>query len=79
MQCQFYTGQLPLKYLLDLKFLNFINGLRYLNDSPVKLLYDWFEVDEYKSITCKYNIAWTDNSSNYRNKIWLTFDGQLNN
>jgi len=56
-----------------------INGLRYLNDSPAKLLYDWLGVDEYKSITFKYDIAWTDNSSNYRNKIWLTFEGQLNN
>jgi len=45
MQCQFYTGQLPLKYVLDLKFLNFINGLRYLNNSPAELLYDWFGVD----------------------------------
>jgi len=52
-----------LKYVLDLKFLNFINGLRYLKDSPAKLLYNWFGVDEYKSITCKYDIACTDNSS----------------
>jgi len=29
MQCQFYTGQLPLKHFLDLKFLNFVDGLRY--------------------------------------------------
>jgi len=40
MQCQFYTGQLPLRYFFDLKFMNFINGLRYLNDLPAKLLYD---------------------------------------
>jgi len=56
-----------------------LHNLRYLNDSHAKLLYDWFGVDEYKSITCKYDIARTDNSSNYRNKIWQTFDGQLNN
>jgi len=30
MQCQFFTGQLPLKDVIDLKFLNLINGLRLL-------------------------------------------------
>jgi len=74
MQCQFYTGQLPLKYVLDLKFLNFINGWRYLNDSSAKLFYDWFGVDEYKSITSKYDIVCTDNNSDFRSQIWLTFD-----
>jgi len=60
---------------LDIKSIT----LRYLNDSPPTLLYDWFGVDEYKVNTCKYHIVATDNSSAYRSKTWLTFDRQLNN
>jgi len=69
MQCQFYTGQLPLKYILDLEFRSFINGLRYLKDSPAKLYKDWCGVNGGKSITSKYYIVCTDNSSTYRHKI----------
>jgi len=69
---------LRLKYILDLKFLNFINGLRYLKDSHAKLMYDWFGVYECKSTASKYDIVCTDNSAAYRSKIWLTFHRQLN-
>ena len=72
-QCQYYTGQIPLKHLLHLKFLNFLIGLKNIKNSPAKLLFDWFGVNERESIAVQYDIYPNDNAVVCQNKIWHAF------
>jgi len=66
----------PIVKLVWIHLLNYLN----LNDSPAKLLYDWFiRVDEHKSISSKDDNVYTYNSSAYHSKLWQTFDRQLKN
>jgi len=77
-QCQYYTGQLPLTYMLHLRFLNFLAGLKFLGDSPARQLYNWFGMNEFLCIAVQYKIGLTDSPARYRTRIWSAFEGTIN-
>ena len=77
-QCQYYTGQLPLKHLLHLKFCNFLIGLKNIPNSSAKLLFDWLGNNEWQSIADQYDIYPNDNSAARKRKIWHSFENSIN-
>jgi len=77
-QCQYYTGQLPLKDLFNLRFLNFLTGLKYITYSPARLLFEWFGANERQRIADQYNISVRDNSVACRSRIWTEFQSVIN-
>jgi hypothetical protein len=77
-QCQFYTGQLPLKYLLHVRFLSFLKGLKNVPFSPANLLFEWFGKAERQSIAESYGIVSNDSPSAIRRKIWNVFEHEIN-
>jgi len=72
MKCQYYTGYLPLRYILDLKFLNFLRSTTYSN-SPANQLYYWFGNVERQSVALQYNININDNKAACKKKMWQKF------
>ena len=55
--CQFYSGELPLSYALDIRTLNFYAKLSELSSNPSNILYKWFGMDERIALELKYGIG----------------------
>lgn len=70
--CQFYCGQLPLAYIVDLRTLNFYADLC-VTRSLANVLYKWFGEAERAVIAARYNIVNTDSLGMYRHKVSETF------
>jgi exonuclease III len=77
-QCQYYTYQLPLRFLLHLRYLTFWNGLRLIANSPARILYDWFGDTEKQQISSIYDILPLDSHNSCKRKIWQLFQEQIN-
>jgi len=75
-QCQYYTGYLPLKYILDLRFLNFVTGLNNAMHSPAYILFKMFGEKELLSVANVYNINLTDSCRLRKIKIWNSFKNE---
>src|ERR1051325_4670823 len=72
--CQFYSGQLPVNYIADLKTLNFYAGLSALCSSPANVLFKRFGQSERVHIEMKYGIAGTDSPGIYKYNVHSTFN-----
>jgi hypothetical protein len=73
--CQFYCGQLPLEYAIDLRTLNFYSKLRFYDlNSPACILFKWLGEEEFANIAAKHGIINTDPFTLYNSKIWSTFE-----
>ena len=79
-QFQYYTGYLPLKHTIYLKYLRFLQSLTRspMNCKPAGLLFNWLGNDEYNLIAHYYNIIPTDGHSAMHNKVWSKFQSELN-
>ena len=76
-QCQYFTGQLPLKYVLDLRFIIFLLSLQHVKNSPPYMLANWFEDVERHYFANEYDITVNDRSTACRNKMWNVFKRQI--
>ena len=78
--CQFYTGYLPLQYMLDLRMIRFFDALCVLpnEESPAKLLFKWFGEGEYNAVCNKHNIVATDSYNACKRKVWCSFETLCN-
>ena len=76
-QCQYYTYQLPLRYLIHLRSLNFWRSLNRLKFSPAKLLFDLFGLNEYQQICQLYNISENDSNWSIKKKVWSSFAEEI--
>jgi len=72
-QCQFYCGELPLEYLLNLRTFIFYDKLRLSEFSPAGVLFKWLGKAEYDAIASLYNLMSCDNVVVIKKKIWETF------
>ena len=73
-QCQFYSGYLPLKFLLDLKCLNFYLLLGESCVSPASILFHWFGRAERDTVASEYEISDCNNSLSFVSLIWTAFE-----
>ena len=55
-QVQYYSGYLPLSYVLDLRKLNFYYDLCYVDSSPASVLFRWLGWEEIVKIQQHYSI-----------------------
>src|SRR5580692_5114560 len=62
--CQFYSGYLPLSYMLDLRTLNFYTNLSVNNCAPANVLFRWLGQGERDVLALKHNIANAIQSNN---------------
>jgi hypothetical protein len=76
--CQYYCGQMPLAYVLDLQYLNFLDRLRFSTKSPAAHLFNCIGVAEWQYVADKYCILRSDNSSTRKSKIWCVFESDVN-
>ena len=73
--CQFYCGQLPLEYAIDLRTLKFYSKLRFYDlNSPACILFKWLGEDDFSNIAAKHGINSTDPLTLCNSKIWSTFE-----
>jgi len=70
--CQFFTGQLPLSYLLDLRALNFYTRLNVEGSNPASILFRWFGKQEHSDIYVKYGIS-IGHTSNLKSSFYNCF------
>jgi hypothetical protein len=78
-ECQYYTGYLPFKYILNLRCLTFLKSLLRspLNARPAGLLFHWFGSTDWNVISSPYNILPNDVPTLLRRKIWLKFQADI--
>ena len=76
--CQFYTGQLPLEYLLDIRTVAFYAKLKDSIFSPAGMLFNWFGKRESFSISEKYCILENDSPGCCKYKIKTSFINTAN-
>jgi hypothetical protein len=76
MSCQYYTGQLPLKYLLDLRVLNFYRTLKRnsSSNSTASLLFDWFGMSELLVIIKRNGLHLSNSDWVCKQKMWSLFE-----
>lgn len=75
--CQFYCGELPLAYIVNLRTLNFYANLAMLRCSPANILYKWFGAAERAEIASLYNIVETDSIGMFRHKVHVSFNNSV--
>ena len=72
--CQFYSGNLPASYLLDLRSFNFYTSLNYLISCPSLLLHNMVNLQALERIRSRYSIGSDVTSVNSRKEIlWNHF------
>lgn len=72
--CQFYSGELPLSYAVDVQTLNFYTTLRELNCNPSNILFKWFGNEELIALESKYGIEGKHVFRDYNKLIRKSFD-----
>lgn len=75
--CQFYCGATPLRDIIDLRRLNFLNGIRKNGSTAIRLL---FEVDgktEFSSIVGKHSLSEKPVGNSWKNTLWSNFANSL--
>jgi hypothetical protein len=75
--CQFYSRCLPPSYRLDIRKLNFLNGLKNYADSIPSLLCLILGIDEQTDLYTKYNISPLDSVAAINRKVWKFFEFEL--
>ena len=76
-QCQFYCGATPLCDIIDLRRLNFLNGIRKSCSNAISLL---FEVDgkvEFSSLVVKHTLSVESVGNNWKNTLRANFANSL--
>ena len=77
--CQFYSGYLPFKYLLDLRMMNFFHRLSFGYTNSVEILFGWFGRNELLSLFNNYGIAEHDYPNKWKSIMWTSFETLCNN
>ena len=72
--CQYYTGNLPFKFLLDLKMMNFYYKMSFGYASPAEILFRWFGKNELLSLFNTYNISENDHPDKWKSIMWTSFE-----
>ena len=73
-QCQFFSGFLPLQFVLDKRKLNFFYGMFRLNNISVQLLSNLNKSLEYDKLYTKYCIS---SNNSIRTSLWTAFEAQV--
>lgn len=55
--CQYYSGELPSSYLVDLRTLNFYARLNEGDSNPASILFQWFGQQERDNLEIKYGLG----------------------
>ena len=77
-QCQYYTGYLPLNYLIHLRYFIFLSKIQKLPPSPVKFLAQSPAVNRHwVELANLYGITDHDNIGCVKYKIWNKFETSL--
>jgi exonuclease III len=77
-QCQFFSGSLPATCRLDLRRLNFFDGMNRVIYSPQYMLFQWFGFAEKTLILNKYKIDVKSSSASRLACIWSWFGNLVN-
>ena len=72
-QCQWYTGCMPLEFLIDLRLIKFCNKLSNSNNYLIKSIYSIKGKDVLKELENKYEISHNSRLS-WRTAIWRQFE-----
>ena len=72
-QCQWYTGCMPLEFLIDLRLIKFCNKLSNSNNFLIKSIYSIKGKDVLKELENKYEISHNSRLS-WRTAIWRQFE-----
>ena len=72
-QCQWYTGCMPLEFLIDLRLIKFCNKLSNSNNYLIKSIYSIKGKDVLKELENKYKISHNSRLS-WRTAIWRQFE-----
>src|SRR5271165_821253 len=75
--CQFYSRCLPPSYRLDMRKINFLNGLKNSTDSIPSILSHLMCMDDHVLLFNKYNISPRDNVASINRKVWEAFEFDL--
>ena len=81
--CQFYSGHLPLAYLIDLRKINFLTNLKTCLDGDFCDIFSIEINDESISIYNKYIESPIDNNAvnlfnyNIKQQMWLVFEKSI--
>jgi hypothetical protein len=75
--CQFYSGCLPATCKLDIKKINFLQGLRTINGSMMSDLCCLLGNDDLISLRNTYNINERDGPLTVKTKVWKWFASEL--
>src|SRR5580693_2832015 len=62
--CQYYSGNLPFKFLLDLKMMNFYHKMSFGYTTPAEILFRWFGKNELLDLFHNYDISENDHLIN---------------
>ena len=75
-QCQYFSGYLPIRNIIDLRRVKFYNSLKSSNDH-VKLLYKLFGYKEERVLyrPTRFNLVLDCRISDIRSRMWCNFSG----
>ena len=73
-ECQLHCGCLPIKYLIDLKRINFLCNLPLTNNTHIRTLYMRHGVSDLNRLLSKYGILVSDSLRVKKLKMWRHFE-----
>ena len=75
-QCQFFSGYLPISYLIDIKRIHFLNGIMKTGNFSLNVLYNSSSKREYSKLLLKHNL--TCSTVKYcKQSMWAKFENEL--
>ena len=78
MQCQFYSGTLPLKFVLHSLKLNFLSNLQVNLDPRFFRIFKVAINSDIEKIHAMYNLCINDTPIAVKSKMWMIFESELN-
>ena len=78
LQCQYYSGCLPLHLLYDINRYNFLNKLINSGNLHQELEIDYLDFIDYESLQNKYNLNKKESGWTVKAKIWKYFENVIN-